>query len=207
MNIKKTKTRFLSSSGYSIIELMTVVGMVAILAGISLVYFNPIKKAYEPEDTSLQVMRFMRQATNLSSAQRRRMRVEIDSTNRTISLYNEEGTISPTDDVLVRQEIMNGSTEVSLSQPSGVNVPAAPYNYTAAAFDATTGVWKGYFQGDGSVTDSSNIPLSATFFFSQPGSTNATRSNVLIRAVTVFGPSGALRLWKYRSGSLQTGVN
>lgn len=188
-------------------ELLVVVSIIIIFGTVAVIYYNPINSGYKPDDTTLQVMRFMREATNLSAAQRRRMRVEIDSTNRTISLYNEEGTVSPTDDVLVRQEVLPGSTYVAFTQPTGVSLPAAPYNYTAAAYDATTGIWKGYFQGDGSITDSSNIPLSATFFFCPPGATSTSGSAGQIRAITIFGPSGAIREWKYRSGSLQTGVN
>jgi len=203
----KANRRFSASSGFTMVELMVVAAIIAILAMVAILSYNPNKSAYRPDDTALQITRFMREATSLASAQRKRMRLEIDGTRRTLSLYNEEGSISPTDDVLVRQEILPNSTEVALTQPSGVALPAAPYNYTLAAYDTTTGIWKGYFQGDGTITDSSNLPLSATFFFSPPGATSTSPSNLQIRAVTIFGPSGSIRLWKYRGTTLQTGVN
>jgi len=203
----KAKVKFSAASGFSMLELMVVAGIIAILAMVAILSYNPNKTAYRADDTAIQITRFMREATSLASAQRKRMRLEIDKTKRTISLYNEEGTISPTDDVLVRQEIIPGSSEVTLTQPTGVNLPASPYDYTAAAYDGTTGIWKGYFQGDGTITDSSNIPLSATFFFSPPSATSTSASNLQIRAVTIFGPSGSIRLWKYRGTTLQTGVN
>jgi prepilin-type N-terminal cleavage/methylation domain-containing protein len=203
----REKVKYSAASGFSMVELMVVAGIIAILAMVAILSYNPNKTAYRADDTAIQITRFMREATSLASAQRRRMRLEIDKTRRLITLYNEEGSISPGDDVLVRQEIIPGATEVGLTPPSGVALPAAPYNYTAAAYDTTTGVWKGYFQGDGTITDSTNIPLSATFFFTPPGATSTSTSNLQIRAVTVFGPSGAIRLWKYRGSTLQTGVN
>ena len=119
----KNNRRFSSSSGFTFLELMVVVSIIAILSVVAILSFKPNAAAYKGDDTAIQFTRFMREATSLAAAQRKRMRVEIDSTKRTITLYNEEGTVSPTDDVLVKQELLPTSTDLALTQPTGVTVP------------------------------------------------------------------------------------
>ena len=77
----------------------------------------------------------------------------------------------------------------------GTPIPLAPapYNYNSAVF--TDGVCQFRFQADGSVLDSAGNSISATFFFT-PLDMN-DRSGNLVRAVTLFGPSGSTRSWKY----------
>jgi hypothetical protein len=80
---------------------------------------------------------------------------------------------------------------------SGALQPAAPYNYTAAAF--SSGTWQGYFTPSGQITTLAAIPLSATFYFYSPDTANANNaSNLsLVRALTIFGPTGNVRFWRY----------
>jgi hypothetical protein len=84
--------------------------------------------------------------------------------------------------------------------PTGIVAPTPP-NYALAPFVA--GVWSLRFRSDGSVTTAAGIPVSGTLLLWPPkkvpyDSTDlVARSKAEIRAITIFGGSGAVRYWKF----------
>jgi hypothetical protein len=80
-----------------------------------------------------------------------------------------------------------------VSGGSPIAVPPSPYNYSPAVYNS--GVWSARFRADGSVIDAAGNPLSATIYFSPLAMQEENMG--LIRAVTLFGPSGSARFWKY----------
>jgi prepilin-type N-terminal cleavage/methylation domain-containing protein len=181
-------------AGFSLIELLVVVAMVVILTTISVFALRSSKRSYAPDDEANQIVSFFREAHQRALSQRQTQRVTIDRNQLLVRLM-DEGLLPGGDEVEIIRGKLNGT--VAMTQPRiGGNLlplPPAPYNYNTAVF--TDGVCQFRFRADGSVVDSAGNSVSATFFFT-PLDMN-DQSQTLVRSVTLFGPSGSTRAWKY----------
>ncbi len=197
------------SAGFSVTELLVVLGIVAVLSAMSVPYLINFKKAYKSEDQALKMIDILQEANQLAITRRRTMRVEIDLTDNALVLIDENGT-SP--DTQIKKIPLELPKDVRVDAiPSGVTKPNPP-NYADAVFAADTighlvgattvtnhNVWFARFKSDGSVVNNSDVPISVNIYVWPPttyGSSTA-RSNAEIRVITLFGGSGALRYWKY----------
>lgn len=198
-----------SENGFSAVELIIVLAIIIVLSAMTLPYIVSYKKAYKSEDQALKVIDMMREATQLAITRRRTMRFEIDLTDNTMAIIDEMGTAA---DVSIKEVPLEKPAEVRLDLlPTGVNKPNPP-NYTDITFatdsvghleGATTvtghSVWQARFRSDGSMVNTSNNPISVNIYSwppITPGSTSP-RNKVEVRAITVFGGSGAVRYWKH----------
>lgn len=200
-----------SESGFSIIELVIVLVIIAILSAISLPYIYNYKKLYKSEDQSLKVMDLMREAAQLALTRRRLMRFELDLTDNAVLIIDGNGP-GPADDTQIKSIPLEPVREIRMDQiPAGVTKPVPP-NYTDIAFVAditghlvggstVTGhtVWQIGFLPDGSVVNTANVPVSANIYIWPPvtAGSGTARNPKEIRAITMFGGSGAIRYWKY----------
>jgi prepilin-type N-terminal cleavage/methylation domain-containing protein len=183
-------------AGFSMIELLIVIAMVVILTAISFLALRPAKRSYAPDDEATQIVSFLREAHQRALSQRQTQRVTIDRNDLVVRL-TDEGLLPGGDEVEIIRGKLNGT--VAMIQPTVngtlIPTPPGPYNYTPAAFD--DGICQLRFRSDGSVFDSAGNPISATFFFI-PLDMNDEAAG-LVRAVTLFGPSGSVRSWRYDS--------
>ena len=187
-----------SQSGFSLAELLIVIAIMSILTVISVFALRSSKRSYAPDDEANQIVSFFREAHQRALSQRQTQRVTIDRANKVVRLM-DEGLLPGGDEVEIIRGTLNGT--VTMTQPNipltstPMPPPPAPYNYNAAVFDAFQ-VSQYRFKADGSVTDSVGNSLSATFYFLPVDGTTDPNGN-LVRAVTLFGPSGSTRAWKY----------
>lgn len=203
------KNKFKIESGFSMVEILVVLAVLSLLTAISLPYIYNYKKLYKSEDQTLKVIDVMREASQLAITRRRTMRFEVDLTDNSIVLIDERGT-DP--DVQIKKIPLEETKEVRMDViPTGVTKPNPP-NYTDAAFSADTlghlvgtttvtghNVWAGRFRSDGSMVNAANVPISVNFYVwppITPGSANP-RNTQEIRAITIFGGSGAIKYWKH----------
>ena len=195
--------------GYSLVELLVVISVIAIVTAIAVFSFTNTREMYNADDAANRVVNYFREANSKAVSNHHSYRVTINNITNTISLIDEvtlasgnnDGETINGDDVLVKQEPVG--VRVLLTQPTTpttVNPPASPFNYAAASF--VSNVWTGHFQSDGTVTDVNLAPISCTMFFQPVDKQNIAQ---LIRAVTLFGPSGSIRLWAYNGTQLVQG--
>ncbi len=199
-------------SGYSLSEIVIVLTIMAVLTAISLPYLYQYKKLYKSEDQSLKVMYMMREAGQLALTRRRPMRLEIDLTANAVVLIDENG-VGAADDTQIKSIPLEPVNEVRMDViPAGVVRPNPP-NYNNAAFAADAighrvgaatvvgnMVWAARFQSDGSVRNAAGLlPVSSTLYVWPPVTPGSTtpRQKTEIRAITMFGGSGAVRYWKH----------
>jgi len=183
-----------SEAGFSLIELLIVIAMVVILTTISVFALRSSKRSYATDDEANQIVSFFREAHQRAISQRQTQRVTIDRVNLVVRLM-DEGLLPGGDEVEIIRGKLNGT--VAMTQPTIggtlLPLPPAPYNYNSAVFTASVAQFR--FRADGSVVDPLGNSVSATFFFT-PLDMNDQSGN-LVRVVTLFGPSGSTRAWKY----------
>ncbi len=196
-------TRRKRMSGFSMIELIVVCVVLAILTAISIPYIYNFQKLYKTEDQAIKMMDLMREAAQLALTKRRTITVVINVSNPSapvISLTDNSGAT----DVLAKTIPLEPFKEVRMDvAPLGIAVPTPP-NYTLAPFATNGGVWVLNFRSDGSVVNAAGIvPVSGTLLLWPPKvvpyspSNLEPRSSPEVRAITVFGGSGAIRYWKH----------
>jgi Tfp pilus assembly protein FimT len=203
--------------GHSVIELLIVVSIIVILTAVTIFALTGHKNAYKADDQALKILDFVREASSRALTYREVTRLEIDTTDNKIRIIDENSSTTSTDDKEVRSMPLEKVADVVVDKtPSGITVPNPP-NYTAATY-ATDGighlegstnvtghrVWSMRFKSDGTVINNSNAVTSATLFIYPPlsASTLDTPKNTgLVRAITIFGGSVGVRLWKYNGST------
>lgn len=203
-----------ASRGFSVVELLVVLGIIALMAAISIPYLVNYKKGYRSEDQTFKIIDLMRETGQLALQKRRTFRFEIDLTDNEVLIIDENGTGA---DSLLKRIPLEMTKEVRVDMiPVGVTKPNPP-NYTDIAFAVDTlghlegsttvtghNVWAARFRSDGSVVNAANNPISANIYIwppQTPGSTTP-RNKTEVRAITIFGGSGAIRYWKHNGVGL-----
>jgi prepilin-type N-terminal cleavage/methylation domain-containing protein len=205
-------------NGYSLIELLVVMAIILVMLAISLPYIFSYESLYKSEEQSLKIMDLMREASQRALSQRRAVRLEVDVTLNEVHIIDEE---SVGEDTLVKSQPVENVAVLRMDlSPSGINRPNPP-NYPAAVFQIDdighsdgspqpvigNRVWAVHFRSDGAVVNQSNIPVSATLFIYPPtsASSNTAADPRQVRAITIYGGSGAVRYWKYNGTRFYAG--
>lgn len=198
--------------GFSLIEVIIVLVIIAILTAISLPYIYNYRTLYRSEDQALKVMDLMREANQLALTRRRTMRFEIDLTDNRALIIDEDTRTTPAVHREVKALLLDDVSDVRIDQiPTGISKPSPPaYNDAAFAADTTghqsggttvsgNNVWAIRFKRDGSVVNAADTPVSANLYVWTPltAGSAAPRNKEEVRAITVFGGSGAIRYWKH----------
>lgn len=200
--------------GFSLIELLIVLIVMAILTVISVPYFYNYTKLYKSDDQALRVIDLMRETSQLALTRRRTFRFEIDRTDNKIYIIDENNA-GASDDTEIKGIPLDSSNDLRMDRiPTGITAPNPP-NYTDASYGTDTighkrggttitghTVWAARFQRDGSVVNAAGTPLSANLYVWAPlvpGSTtdHNPKDKKLVRCITLFGGSGAVRYWKH----------
>jgi len=203
-----------AEKGASVVEIVIVLVIIGVLSAISLPYIVNYKKLYKSEDQALKIIDLMREASQLALAQRRTIRFEIDLTDNAVLLIGQ--TAGDAAGTLIKKIPLEATKDIRIDTiPTGVTKPNPPnYNDITFATDnighlvgstTVTGhnVWAARFRQDGSVVNTSNTPtpISVNIYIFPPVSPGSTtpRKKDEVRAITMFGGSGAIRYWKYKN--------
>jgi prepilin-type N-terminal cleavage/methylation domain-containing protein len=196
-----------SQAGYSLIELLIVISIITIVSAYALFAMAGHKNAYKTDDEALQVIDYINTASQFAITKRRTMRLEIDRTANVIRIIDENTAAQGTaDDTVMKQAALLPAFEVRVdAAPAGIAQPNPP-NYPVAVYAASTHplsngnqVCVARFRLDGSVVDVNNNITSLTLFLwpPDPNNSNNARLPQAVRAITVFGGTGVVRLWAY----------
>ncbi len=200
-----------SASGFSLIEIFVVLALLGIMLAIAVPYFFQYTKRYKSEDQAIKIMDLMREANQLAITRRRTMRFEIDLTANALLIIDQNGSAAGT---LIKSIPLERTQDVRVDiAPTGVAAPNPP-NYANAAYAADSvghqangatvignNVWQCRFLSDGSVVNMAGapVPINGTIYVWPPVAFASTTARNLdeVRAVTLFGGSGAVRYWKH----------
>ncbi|MER3430157.1 MAG: hypothetical protein C4325_11660 [Blastocatellia bacterium] len=197
------------SAGFSMAELLVVMAIIAIMVAVTIPYIYSYRVLYKSEEQALKIMDVMRETSQLALTRRRTFRMEVDMTDNALLIIDENG---PADDTLIKSIPFEAPGLLRLDvKPAGISQPNPP-NYNPAVFSVDSvghmsgatpvvghRVWALRFRSDGSVVTAANNPISATMFiFPSAGpSSDVPTDTKQVRAITVYGGSGAVRYWKY----------
>lgn len=188
-------------AGHTLIEVLIVVALIMIMLSFALFGMTGHKNAYKADDETMRILSVLREASQLALTQRQPMRVELDATNKTIKIY-DENLPGAGDDQQKRIVYLENASNIRVdAAPTGITAPNPP-NYTAAAFVGTSPkVWSIWFRRNGTVTDNqaTPVPTSVTIYIwpPDPANNNQAKNSKQVRAITIFGGTGVIRFWKY----------
>jgi Tfp pilus assembly protein FimT len=197
-------------AGYSILELVAVIAIITIMVAVSVMSLPANQRALAVDNAGAQMVDVLRYAQQKALSDRQMMRVELtpgtSSTPGTIIVV-DQNTISlgSADDVTIRSETLASNSDSTVSQTlSGMPYPPSPYNFLVAPFASNT--LKIYFSSDGSINAVNGAgaatPLSFTLIYFTP-LPNGSPDPQSTRAITAFGPTGSIKVWRYDPASSQ----
>lgn len=198
-----------SETGFSLVEMMVAMVILVIMSAIAVPYLLNYKKAFKSEEQAIKVIDLMRETSQLALSRRRTIRFEIDYTDNVARIIDENNAAA---DTLIKKIPLEPTREVRMDiLPATITKPNPP-NYTDLA--ATTdprghmegstsvsghSVWQARFRSDGSVANHTDVPINVNIYSwppLTPGSTTP-KTKDQVRAITLFGGSGAIRYWKH----------
>ena len=172
--------------GYSLMELMIVVSVLAVISGISLIIIEPALRAQSVETAARSVSREMGRARQISVDARRLTRVTF-TTPRTITLdwqapVSEGGAWTQVSQIDLSDEMEFGVDAGVFSGPEGFGTEEA-INFSGSP--------EVFFLPDGSAIAGSGLLSNGVVYVSRPHEVDTTR------AITLFGATGRIKQWEY----------
>lgn len=216
--MKKVQSKGLGSeSGFSVIEILVVVGIIGIMSSIAIFYATSHKKAYQPDDQALMLADMLQEARQRALTQRRTMRVEINLATNTAKLYDENANATTSsDDVVVKAMNLFAPANVKVdTRPSQIAynpaelapVPNALFKPSVYTPSISQSVCTIRFLANGSAVDAGTnatgagaVPTGVTLHIWAPKKTDTTQSDIA-RSITVLGATGVIRLWEFDPSS------
>lgn len=201
-----------TESGFSMIELLIVLVISSIMIAITGFYFYNHQKLYKPDDQALKIVDILQEARQRSLTQRECVRVEIDLTDNTVRLIDENTPSTAADDREIRRTTLLPQTDVKIQQrPDDIsynppeNLPAPSAVFTPSIYPPSTthNVCTLRFQSTGTVvnagtnaTGSGAVITGMTLHIWSPKTSNPNEADIA-RAITVIGSTASIRMWEF----------
>lgn len=209
-----------AEAGFSVVELLVVLAIIAVMAAVTIFYATSHKKAFQPDEEALQIADILQEARQRALTERRAMRVEINLYTYMVKLYDENrDATTSADDVLLRGlklfpntsvKIDTNPSEASYTPPETMPVPSAVFKPSVYTPSISQSVCTIRFLANGTAVDagtnaigSGAVATGATIYVWSPNKTTPTSGDI-IRGVTVLGPTGVIRLWEFNEQSAAT---
>ena len=212
---KNSTCQGISSSGFSILELIIVLLIIGILAAFAVRFTNPT--LYHADQQAQTMIDALKEARQRSFTQKETIRVEINSDERIVRIIDENEPGDATDDVEIGIKTIGNSSNVVFDKaPDNVNstpnettpTPLIAFKPSHHPSSLSKNVATLRFHKTGKVlTEGTNasgdgaVATGATILFWTPSDDHGSNSNSnqkasLIRAITILGSSGTHRYWK-----------
>jgi prepilin-type N-terminal cleavage/methylation domain-containing protein len=183
-------SRLRSQQGFSLVEMMIVVGILGVLSGMAVIQIMSSLPGVRGDGGMRVVIGQFNQARQLAITQRRYMRVVITLPNQ-VTIIREDTPLTTTS---LSNVILESNVQFMLS--TGLpDTPDAFGKASAVDFGLTTTVLK--FAPDGTLVNQSGQGLNGSVFMAIPNIQNTTLS---ARAITVLGSTGRVRGYRWDGG-------
>jgi prepilin-type N-terminal cleavage/methylation domain-containing protein len=189
------KRRRHSERGYSLVEMMLVVGVIGVVTALAVVQMGPARDNARGDAAMRVVTAQLNQAREQAIGQRRYIRVTFDTTKNQVSMVREDTTATTTTLSIVGFE--GGAT---FTLVSGLpDTPDAFGKATSTAFTSSNGAFASLsgstsvvkFSPDGTLVDWNGRVANGTVFMA------LSNIKTSARAVTVLGSTGRVRAYRW----------
>ncbi len=213
------KAQLNSQSGFSVIELLIVVVIITIMTAVTGYYLFAHQKLYKPDDQTLKIVDVLQEARQRSLTQRETMRVEIDLTDGTARLIDENSPAISSDDREIKRTTLFPDTEIKMSQrpddiaynpPESLPAPTAVFAPSVHPLSSTHNVCTIRFLSNGTVvnagtnaTGSGSTVTGYTLHIWSPKKASPNDADIA-RSITIVGTTGSIRMWEFDRASTNT---
>jgi prepilin-type N-terminal cleavage/methylation domain-containing protein len=174
-------------AGYSIIELLVVVGIASVLSAMAMFEIGNARPAYKGDGAMRVIMAQMNTAREMAITQRRYMEVVFASGNQVQIVRHDAGAAT----TVLSTIPLEGGVKFALLA-AVPDTPDAFGNHSAVDFGSAT---KFMFGTDGRLIDQGGGLINGTIYLAVP---NEPRSQ---RAVTILGNTGRVRGYKWNGAA------
>jgi prepilin-type N-terminal cleavage/methylation domain-containing protein len=175
---------FLTRSGFTMLELVVVLGIVCVLGAMAVLLTPLALKTTKADSGMIRVVSALRTAREQAISQRRNVRVAFTAPNQIVVSRVEvpSGTITAITTVWLEDG-------VKFLQFTGVpDTPDAFGSASATSFGSATSV---AFTSEGQLIDQTGDPINGSVFVGRDNDPTSAR------AVTIFGPTALIRQWRW----------
>ena len=183
--------------GFSLLEMMIVIGIIMILCAISFVSLQPVLRSTRSQTAYNETLNTMRQARALAATQRKTYCLQFTAP-RTMQLWRQDPAVAPNPappPVLVSTNILPWDMQFYINSPAPATPPDGFSGAQAINFDVSNHVSSDhlYFYPDGSVRNrwTSGQISDGVVYIARPGDTPS------FQAISIYGASGILHGWKF----------
>jgi prepilin-type N-terminal cleavage/methylation domain-containing protein len=181
---------FHRDGGFSLIEVMMVVVLIGILAGMVLPVSAGMVTRAKADSSGIEVLTLLEGARNRANSERRNFEVTFNTSTHRVRIERVEPDLTTT--VILDQRLSDDMTFKQFSETG--DTPDLFGNGTAVDFD---GPAPHMFTSDGSLVDANGDPSNGTLFVGKGNHAETAR------AITVFGTTGLVRAWRFNGREWQ----
>jgi prepilin-type N-terminal cleavage/methylation domain-containing protein len=181
--VKDASPRRTFEAGFSLVELMLVVGIIGVLTGMAVLQINAARPGFVGDGAARVILGQMNQAREMAITQRRYMRVVFTAPN-VVQIVRED---TPATTTTLSSVPVEGGMKFALV-PTIPDTPDQFGNSAAVAFGVVTNV---KFTPEGTLVNQDGQATNGTVFLSM------LNNALSARAITVLGSTGRIRLYKW----------
>jgi prepilin-type N-terminal cleavage/methylation domain-containing protein len=191
-----TKRDYRSAAGFSLVEMMIVVGLAAVLTGMAVSQAGISRPGVKGDGGMRVIIGQMNQARQIAIQQRRYIRV-VFTTPNLMQVIREDTTTTATvctatcttlSSPVIEGNVQFGTVTGVIDTPDGFGINAAAFNGGPVAFGSALVV---KFKPDGTLVNQDGASTNGTVFLAIPGTALSSR------AVTVLGATGRVRGYRW----------
>jgi prepilin-type N-terminal cleavage/methylation domain-containing protein len=180
--------RLRNEAGFSLLEIMVVVGIMGVLAAMAIMVSPSFTEHARAEAGIAQAMDALRLARETAISQRRNVEVRFVGLTAIQTAREDIGANGVVTGTTVLRTVEFENHMKFLLQPGVPDTPDAFGNTDAVAFGPSP---TRMFTSEGTFVNQQGDPINGTVFLSESGKPQSAR------AITIFGPTALLRAWRW----------
>jgi prepilin-type N-terminal cleavage/methylation domain-containing protein len=183
-------TRLRSARGFSLIELLMVVAIIAILGGIGMGVTHNVVRTSKGKSGAQQLASFLKRQREMAISRRRNIQITFTTPNIVASAQRAVPDPPAATPAPTPLETMRLEGQIQYHKFTGITLDT-PDAFGSAANINLGGTQPYMFTSEGSFVDVNGDPINATLLLGIPNQQSTAN------ALTIIGTTSAVRIWRY----------